>query len=122
MLNGINHVALIISKEECLDFYFRLGFKEESRVFRKEKGDYLIMLNDGSSVLEVFLRSDAPMRHCKPEAYGCRHIAFNVKKLEDVMEALRDYKQEAIRVSDSGQRFVFITDSDGQPVEFLEEK
>lgn len=122
MLKGINHVALIISKEECLDFYYRLGFKEESRVFRADKNDYLIMLNDGNSVLEVFLRENAPLRHCKPEAYGCRHIAFNVKNLEEIMEALKDYKQEAIRVTDSGQRFVFITDLDGQPVEFLEEK
>ena len=120
MLKGINHVALIVSKEECLDFYFRLGFKEESRQYREDKDDYLIMLNDGKTKLEVFLRKDAPLRLCKPEAYGCRHIAFEVEDLDAILETLKDYKQENIRCSSDGHRFVFVTDLDGQPVEFME--
>ena len=122
MLKGINHVALIVSSEETIDFYRKIGFKEISRKYREDKNDYLIMMSDSNSTLEVFLREDAPARHCKPEAYGCRHIAFDVECLEDVISVLKDYEQQSIRVSDSGQRFVFITDPDGQPVEFLEEK
>ena len=120
MINGINHVALIISKEECLEFYKKLGFKETSREFRESKNDYLIMMENGTAVLEVFLREDAPLRLCSPEAYGCRHIAFDVDNLDEILETLKDYKCEKIRTTESGRRFVFVTDLDGQPVEFLE--
>ena len=122
MLKWINHVALIVSGEATIDFYRKLGFQESSRKFREDKNDYLIMMSGENAVLEVFLRTDAPARHCNPEAYGCRHIAFDVECLEDVIDILKDYPQQSIRVNDSGQRFIFITDPDGQPVEFLEVK
>ena len=115
-----NHVALIISKEECLDFYKLLGFREVSRQFRKDKNDYLIMMENGTAVLEVFLKDDAPLRLCKPEAYGCRHIAFDVDNVDEVLEVLKDYEAQPIRFTESGRRFVFVNDSDNQPVEFLE--
>ena len=117
---SINHVALIISKEECLDFYKLLGFREVSRQFRKDKNDYLIMMENGTAVLEVFLKDDAPLRLCKPEAYGCRHIAFDVDNVDEVLEVLKDYEAQPIRFTESGRRFVFVNDSDNQPVEFLE--
>ncbi|MBR4461816.1 MAG: VOC family protein [Erysipelotrichaceae bacterium] len=122
MLNGINHVALIVSKEECLDFYKKIGFTETSRVFREDKNDYLIMMENGDAVLEVFLREDAPMRLCAPEAYGCRHIAFNVDDVDKILEILKDYDCQKIRFNDEGRRFVFVNDPDHQPVEFLEYK
>ncbi|MBR5340899.1 MAG: hypothetical protein IK151_03125 [Erysipelotrichaceae bacterium] len=117
---SINHVALIISKEECLDFYKLLGFREVSRQFRKDKNDYLIMMENKTAVLEVFLKDDAPLRLCKPEAYGCRHIAFDVDNVDEVLEVLKDYEAQPIRFTESGRRFVFVNDSDNQPVEFLE--
>ena len=120
MINGINHVALIVSKEECLDFYKKLGFKETSREFRADKNDYLIMMENKDAVLEVFIRQDAPLRLCKPEAYGCRHIAFDVDNLEEILEILKDYECQSIRTSSTGRRFVFVNDLDNQPVEFLE--
>ena len=120
MINSINHVALIISKEECLNFYKILGFVETSRKVRPEKNDVLIMMENGNAVLEVFIRPDAPLRLCKPEAYGCRHIAFDVDNVEDILELLKDYECEAIRTTEEGRRFVFISDMDHQPVEFLE--
>ena len=120
MINGINHVALIVSKEKCLDFYKKLGFVETSREFRQDKNDYLIMMEKGDAVLEVFLKDDAPLRLCKPEAYGCRHIAFDVDNVDDILELLKDYDCQNIRTTSSGRRFVFVNDLDNQPVEFLE--
>ena len=120
MINGINHVALIISKEECLVFYKKLGFVETSRVFRQDKNDYLIMMEKGDAVLEVFLKDDAPLRLCKPEAYGCRHIAFDVDNVDEILELLKDYDCQKIRTTETGRRFVFVNDLDNQPVEFLE--
>ena len=120
MINGINHVAIIVSKEECLDFYRKLGFVVTSRTYRPEKNDVLIMMEKGSAVLEVFIRPDAPLRLCKPEAYGCRHIAFDVDNVEEILELLKDYECQPIRKTETGRRFVFISDMDHQPVEFLE--
>ena len=120
MIKGINHVALIISKEECLDFYKKLGFVETSRMNRTEKNDVLIMMENKYAVLEVFIRPDAPLRLCKPEAYGCRHIAFDVDNVEEILELLKDYECQQIRTTETGRRFVFISDMDHQPVEFLE--
>ena len=120
MINGINHIALIVSKEECLDFYRKLGFEETSRVFRPDKNDHLIMMENENAVLEVFLRDDAPLRLCKPEAYGCRHIAFDVDNVEEILKILKDYECQQIRTTASGRRFVFVNDPDHQPVEFLE--
>ena len=120
MVNGINHVALIVSSDEALDFYRKLGFVETSRVPRPEKNDVMLMMENGDAKLEVFIKDDAPLRLCSPEAYGCRHMAFDVDDLEEILELLKDYECQKIRVSDSGQRFVFISDADHQPVEFLE--
>ena len=122
MINGINHVALIVSKEECLDFYKKLGFVETSRTFRKDKNDYLIMMENGDAILEVFLRENAPLRLCSPEAYGCRHIAFDVDNVDVIVDLLKDYECQGIRSTETGRRFVFINDLDNQPVEFLEKE
>lgn len=122
MLSGLNHVAMIVSSEATLDFYRKLGFKEVSRTPRPEKGDTLIMMDDGCTTLEVFLKAEAPARHCAPEAYGLRHMAFEVDSLEKVLGALEGYERQDIRISGEGIRFVFVTDPDGQPVEFMEVK
>ena len=122
MINGINHVALIVSKEECLDFYRKLGFVETSRTPRPEKNDILVMIETDNTTLEVFIRKDAPLRHCDPEQYGTRHIAFDVDDVERVLEILKDYKCEQIRTTETGRRFVFVSDLDNQPVEFLEKQ
>ena len=43
MITGIHHVALLITSEECLGFYKKLGFSE---TFRKErKTDKVVLLN-----------------------------------------------------------------------------
>ena len=120
MINGINHVALIVSKEESLDFYKKLGFVETSREYRPSKGDYLIMMENETAVLEVFLREDAPKRLSDPEGYGCRHIAFDVDDVDEILDILKDYRCQQIRTTETGRRFVFVTDMDDQPVEFLE--
>ncbi len=122
MLSKVNHIALIVSGEPTIDFYKKLGFVELSRKFRPEKNDHLIMLSNGNSTLEVFLNDHAPQRLCAPEAYGCRHIAFETADLDEILETLKDYPQQNIRINESGARFVFVTDPDGQPVEFMEVK
>ena len=53
MITGIHHVALLVSSEECLDFYKKLGFTES---FRKERVNDKIILLDGYGMqMEVFV-------------------------------------------------------------------
>ena len=121
MINSLNHVAIILSAEDHLAFYRKLGFRETSRQVRPEKKDTLIMMDNGNTVLEVFIRNDPPKRHCDPEAAGLRHMAFNVDNVEEILEVLKDYPHQDIRTTAEGRRLVFINDDEGQPVEFMEE-
>lgn len=111
----LDHIALIVSKEENLAFYEKLGFVEKNRI---ERGyDTVVFLSCGDVVLEVFVDPNHPERVSGPEAMGLRHIAFVVESLEEVM---RDVECEEIRTDWFGRRFTFTKDPDGQPIELKE--
>ena len=109
----LDHIALIVSKEENLPFYEKLGFKEKNRI---ERGyDTVVLMENNSIVLEIFIDPNHPERVSGPEAYGLRHIAFVVDDLSKV-----DVKCEEIRTDWFGRRFTFTKDPDGQPIELKE--
>ena len=111
----LDHIALIVSKEENLSFYEKLGFIEKNRI---ERGyDTVVFMENNSIVLEIFIDSNHPARVTNPEAMGLRHIAFVVESLEEVM---RDVQCEEIRTDWFGRRFTFCRDYDGQPIELKE--
>lgn len=106
----LNHIAIIVSSEEGIDFYKSLGFSEISREIRPTCHDELIYLSDGSVTLEIYKDPTHPKRITNPEAYGLRHLCFQVEKLEG--ECKEDKKG----------RFKFIYDPDGLPIEIREIK
>lgn len=111
----LDHIALIVSREENLAFYEKLGFVEKNRI---ERGyDTVVFMECNGLLLEVFIDSNHPARVTNPEAYGLRHIAFEVESLEEVM---RIVECEEIRTDWFGRRFAFTKDPDGQPIEFKE--
>lgn len=111
----LDHIALIVSKEENLAFYEKLGFVEKNRI---ERGyDTVVFLSCGDVVLEVFVDSNHPERVSGPEALGLRHLCFVVESLEDVMSVV---ECEEIRTDWFGRRFTFTKDPDGQPIELKE--
>ena len=113
----LDHIALIVSAEENLAFYEKLGFKEKSRI---ERGyDTVVFMENGTLLLEVFIDPNHPARVTNPEALGLRHIAFVVESLDEVM---RDVECEGIRTDWFGRRFTFTKDPDGQPIELKEKK
>ena len=113
----LDHIALIVSKEENLDFYKKLGFIEKNRI---ERGyDTVVFMENGALLLEVFIDPNHPARVTNPEALGLRHIAFVVESLEEVM---RDVECEEIRTDWFGRRFTFTKDPVGQPIELKEKK
>ena len=111
----LDHIALIVSKEENLEFYEKLGFKEKNRI---ERGyDTVVFMENNSIVLEIFIDPNHPQRVTNPEAYGLRHIAFVVEDLSRV-----GVECEEIRTDWFGRRFTFTKDPDGQPIELKEKK
>ena len=113
----LDHIALIVSKEENLAFYEKLGFIEKNRI---ERGyDTVVFMECDGLLLEVFIDPNHPARVSGPEAMGLRHIAFMVESLEEVM---RDVECEEIRTDWFGRRFTFTKDPDGQPIELKEKE
>ena len=111
----MDHIALIVSGEENLSFYEKLGFKEKNRIERTY--DTVVFMENNSIVLEIFIDPNHPARVSGPEALGLRHLCFVVDRLEEVM---RDLECEEIRTDWFGRRFTFTKDPDGQPIELKE--
>ena len=120
-----HHIAVICSDyEKSKEFYIdKLGFELYREFYRPEQNDYLQMLRQGDTVIELFVRPDAPQRVNNPEALGLRHLAFHVEDIEPAVAWLNEQgiETEPIRVDpyNSG-RFTFFKDPDGLPLELHE--
>lgn len=124
-LNKQHHIAVISSDwEKAREFYIeKLGFSLEKEFFRPAQNDYLRMLRLGDTVIELFIRPDAPQRVNNPEARGLRHLAFRVADIEPVVRWLNDMGIETEPVREdpyNGGRFTFFKDPDGLPLELHE--
>lgn len=111
----LNHIAIIVSSEESIRFYEKLGFKEKQRFGRSY--DTVVFMECDGIILEIFIDGKHPERISEPEAKGLRHIAFTVESLE---EAGKIVECEEIRTDWFGRRFTFCKDPDGQPIELKE--
>lgn len=122
---NLHHIAVIVSEEErSVAFYRLLGFSVIFRTVRQDRGDVLLFLSDGDTVLELFVRPHAPERVSGPEAYGLRHLAFSCPDLYAAVCRFRNggYEAEPIRMDRmSGKRLCFLQDPDGLPIELREE-
>ena len=124
-LNKQHHIAVICSDyAKAKAFYIdKLGFTLEREVYRPANDDYLRMLRLGDTVIELFIRPDAPARVSNPEAMGLRHLAFKVEDIVPAVEWLNSMgiETEPIREdSFNGGRFTFFKDPDGLPLELHE--
>ena len=125
VLGKQHHIAVISSDwEKAREFYIeKLGFQMIREVYRPAQDDWLRMLRQGETTLELFIRPDAPQRVNNPEARGLRHLAFRV---EDAVAAAawlnaRGIETEPIREDlVTGGKFTFFKDPDGLPLEIHE--
>ena len=120
-----HHIAIIVSDwNQAREFYSeKLGFELVREVWRPDQKDYLRMLRQGDTVLELFIRPEAPARVTNPEAMGLRHLAFHVADIEATVAWLRDQgiETEPIREDKvNGGRFTFFRDPDDLPLELHE--
>ena len=124
-LNKQHHIAVISSDyAKAKDFYIdKLGFALTKEVYRPAQNDYLRMLRKGDTVLELFIRPDAPARVNNPEAMGLSHLAFQVEDIVPAVQWLNSVgiETEPIREDPyNGGRFTFFKDPDGLPLELHE--
>ena len=124
-LNKQHHIAVISSDwEKAREFYIeKLGFTLEKEFFRPAQQDYLRMLRQGDTVIELFIRPDAPQRVNNPEALGLRHLAFRVADIDPAVAWLNSLGIETEPVREdpyNGGRFTFFKDPDGLPLELHE--
>ena len=110
----LQQISIIVSSENCVEFYKSLGFKEISREIRKEAHDELICLSNRNISLRLYKDNSHPTRNRKPESLGLRYLTFEIDDLSQFKEA--EIKEDQIG------KFVFINDPDGQPIQIREKR
>lgn len=124
MKGALHHIAILASdRARSLAFYETLGFHLTENHIRPERKDEILMLDGFGITLELFVKNDCPARVSDPEAYGLRHLALRVEKIEVWIQKLRDagYAPEALREdSFDGRKMTFVKDPDGLPIELHE--
>ena len=115
MIIGFDHVAIICSSEESVDFYKKLGFHE---ILRKERQyDTVVILEEEGIRLELFIDANHPARATDPENMGLRHLAL---KVDDIDAIVKEFDCGPIMTDWFGKRYCYAADPDGLPIEFHE--
>ncbi|TCD46129.1 VOC family protein [Streptococcus sp. X16XC17] len=125
--SSIHHVAIIgRDYEKTREFYVdKLRFEQLDEHIRPDKDDILFNVKKGNFVLEIFIKSQAPLRPImpNPEHTGLRHLAFAV---DDVEACLAEFDRleiphQGLRIDDfDGKKMAFFFDPDGLPLEIHE--
>lgn len=125
-IQKVHHIAIIASDYDISKRFYTeiLGLEMIREIYRKERESYKLDLAlNAEYVIELFSFPNPPQRPSRPEATGLRHLAFEVKDLDQTVETLRlkNIVSEPIRVDEfTGKRFTFISDPDQLPIEFYE--
>ena len=108
MVTGIHHFSIIASSEASVEFYTKLGFKENKRI----KRDYdTVVLMDGYGIgLEIFIDP----RHCRSvdEPLGFRTLSLKVDRLDGI--------DGTVMPDRNGERYMNLADPDGNTVHIHE--
>ncbi|RTZ18122.1 VOC family protein [Vibrio aquaticus] len=125
-LLAIHHVAIICSDYAASKRFYTeiLGLEILAENYRAERDSYKLdlALPDGSQI-ELFSFPNPPNRPSRPEAQGLRHLAFNVKSVEEYAQYLErsGVAVEPIRIDEfTGKPFTFFQDPDGLPLELYQ--
>lgn len=126
-IRGIHHIAILCSDyPRARSFYTEvIGAQIVAEHYRAERDSWKLdlALADGSR-LELFSFPSPPPRPTRPEACGLRHLALAVTTLEPEIARLAalGVTCEPVRVDEfTGQRFTFLADPDGLPIELYEQ-
>ena len=125
MFIRVHHIAILVSDmERSKDFYVnKLGFKIIAEVDRPERKSKLLYLTMNNSLFELVSFPNPPKRLSHPESTGLRHLALEVKNIEEAVKKLnkKEIKTEAIRIDQrTKKKFTFFKDPDDLPIEIYE--
>ena len=122
----MHHIAIICSDYAISKKFYteKLGLSVVREVYREARDSYKLDLALGEQyIIELFSFPNPPKRTSMPEACGLRHIAFQVKDIEETVRQLssENISSEPIRIDEfTGKKFTFIADPDDLPIEFYE--
>ena len=125
-INSLHHIAIICSDYAISKKFYteKLGLRVIQEVYREARDSYKLDLALGEQyIIELFSFPNPPKRISGPEACGLRHIAFQVKEIEETVRqlTLENIYSEPIRIDEfTGKKFTFIADPDDLPIEFYE--
>ena len=122
----MHHIAIICSDYAISKKFYteKLGLTIVREVYREARDSYKLDLALGEQyIIELFSFPNPPTRPSRPEACGLRHLAFQVKNIEETVRQLAvvNIDSEPIRIDEfTGKKFTFIADPDDLPIEFYE--
>ena len=125
-ISSVHHIAIICSDYAISKKFYteKLGLSVVREVYREARDSYKLDLALGEQyIIELFSFPNPPKRTSMPEACGLRHIAFQVKDIEETVRQLAavNIDSEPIRIDEfTGKKFTFIADPDDLPIEFYE--
>ena len=125
-ISSVHHIAIICSDYAISKKFYteKLGLTIVREVYREARDSYKLDLALGEQyIIELFSFPNPPARPSRPEACGLRHLAFQVKNIEETVRKLAavNTDSEPIRIDEfTGKKFTFIADPDDLPIEFYE--
>jgi len=125
-ISSVHHIAIICSDYAISKTFYteKLGLSIVREVYREARDSYKLDLALGEQyIIELFSFPNPPARPSRPEACGLRHLAFQVKNIEETVCQLAtvNIDSEPIRIDEfTGKKFTFIADPDDLPIEFYE--
>jgi len=125
-ISSVHHIAIICSDYAISKTFYteKLGLSIVREVYREARDSYKLDLALGEQyIIELFSFPNPPTRPSRPEACGLRHLAFQVKNIEETVRQLAavNIDSEPIRIDEfTGKKFTFIADPDDLPIEFYE--
>lgn len=115
MIKGIHHVAIVVSSQESVGFYERLGFDVTLRIDRGY--DKVVLLSGYGINIEMFIDSKYKELNAQDKGYGVRHLALKVENVEDMAN---EFECGQIMTDWVGKKYCYTTDPDGLQIEFHE--
>ena len=90
-ISSVHHIAIICSDYAISKKFYteKLGLSVVREVYREARNSYKLDLALGEQyIIELFSFPNPPKRTSRPEACGLRHIAFQVKDIEETVRQL----------------------------------
>jgi len=127
-MNSFNHIAMNCRNLAAQEAFYtkHFGFKR-SRTFLRGRPEEFFLLKLEDMRLELFPTDPAKSAEAKggEQTVGFKHLAFNVPKLEPVIEALKSDGVDCDPIKEvshliPGLRIVFFRDPEGHIIELME--